>query len=187
MELRDTLKYYKGKRVLITGHTGFKGSWLAYIIDSIGAEITGYSLEPNTEPSLFKSLSFSRKFNSIIGDIRDKEKFKETVQKFNPEFIFHLAAQPLVLESYNNPKDTFDTNFTGTLNLLEILRELDLSVQVLFVTTDKVYENLGARRPAGCSLPAGNSPASPIPHPALLRQRAVAQPRHREFEFHPMV
>lgn len=142
MELRETLKYYKGKRVLITGHTGFKGSWLAYILDSIGAEITGYSLEPNTEPSLFKSLSFSKKFNSIIGDIRNKEKFKETVQSFNPEFIFHLAAQPLVIESYQNPKETFDINFSGTLNLLEILRELDLSVQVVFVTTDKVYENL---------------------------------------------
>ena len=142
MELRKILKYYKGKRVLITGHTGFKGSWLAYILDSIGAEITGYSLEPNTEPSLFKSLSFSEKFNSIIGDIRDKEKFKETVKSFNPEFIFHLAAQPLVIESYQNPKETFDINFTGTLNLLEILRELDLSVQVVFVTTDKVYENL---------------------------------------------
>ena len=142
MELRKILKYYKGKRVLITGHTGFKGSWIVSILDSIGAEITGYSLEPNTEPSLFKSLSFSKNFNSIIGDIRDKEKFKETVQEFNPEFIFHLAAQPLVLESYNNPKDTYDINFTGTLNLLEILRELDLSVQVVFVTTDKVYENL---------------------------------------------
>ena len=75
MELREILKYYKGKRVLITGHTGFKGSWLVSILDSIGAEITGYSLEPNTEPSLFKSLSFSKKFNSIFGDIRDKEKF----------------------------------------------------------------------------------------------------------------
>ena len=142
MELRETLKYYKGKRVLITGHTGFKGSWLTYILDSIGTEITGYSLESNTEPSLFRSLSFSKKFNSIIGDIRNKEKFKETVQSFNPEFIFHLAAQPLVIESYQNPKETFDINFTGTLNLLEILRELDLSVQVVFVTTDKVYENL---------------------------------------------
>ncbi len=142
MELRETLKYYKGKRVLITGHTGFKGSWLTYILDSIGAEITGYSLESNTEPSLFRSLSFSKKFNSIIGDIRNKEKFKETVQCFNPEFIFHMAAQPLVIESYQNPKETFDINFTGTLNLLEILRELDLSVQVVFVTTDKVYENL---------------------------------------------
>lgn len=142
MELRKILKYYKGKRVLITGHTGFKGSWLAYILDSIGAEITGYSLEPNTEPSLFKSLSFSEKFNSIIGDIRDKEKFKETVKSFKPEFIFHLAAQPLVLESYQNPKETFDINFTGTLNLLEILKDYNQKVQAVFITTDKVYENL---------------------------------------------
>ena len=89
MELKETLNYYKGKRVLITGHTGFKGSWLTYLLDSIGAQITGYSLESNTEPSLFKSLSFSKKFHSIIGDIRNKEKFKETIQNFNPEFIFH--------------------------------------------------------------------------------------------------
>ena len=142
MELKEVLKFYKGKKVLITGHTGFKGSWLTYILDSIGAEITGYSLEPNTEPSLFKSLSFSKNFNSIIGDIRDKEKFKQTIYSSNPDFIFHLAAQPLVIESYNNPKETFEINFTGTLNLLEILKELNSSVQVVFVTTDKVYENL---------------------------------------------
>ena len=142
MGLRETLKYYKGKRVLITGHTGFKGSWLTYILDSIGAEITGYSLESNTEPSLFRSLSFSKKFNSIIGDIRNKEKFKETVQCFNPEFIFHMAAQPLVIESYQNPKETFDINFTGTLNLLEILKDYNQKVQAVFITTDKVYENL---------------------------------------------
>ena len=142
MELKEILNYYKGKRVLITGHTGFKGSWLAYILDSMGAEITGYSLKPNTEPSLFNSLEFSDNFISIIGDIRDKEKFKKAIEISNPEFIFHLAAQPLVIESYQNPKETFDINFTGTLNLLEILRELDLSVQVVFVTTDKVYENL---------------------------------------------
>lgn len=142
MELNQVLNFYQGKRILITGHTGFKGSWLSYILDSIGAIITGYSLAPNTEPSLFNSLEFSDNLTSIIGDIRDIEKFKDIVQRFNPEFIFHLAAQPLVLESYNNPKDTFDVNFTGTLNLLEILRELDLSVQVVFVTTDKVYENL---------------------------------------------
>ena len=142
MELKETLNYYKGKRVLITGHTGFKGSWLTYVLDSIGAQITGYSLEPNTEPSLFNLLSFSEKFNSTIGDIRNKEKFKETIQNFKPEFIFHLAAQPLVIESYQNPKETFDINFTGTLNLLEILKELNSPVQVVFVTTDKVYENL---------------------------------------------
>jgi len=142
MDLKQVLEFYKGKKVFITGHTGFKGSWLAYILDSIGAEVTGYSLKPNTEPSLFKSLSFSQKFNSIIGDIRDKEKFKNVLENFNPEYIFHLAAQPLVIESYDNPKDTFDINFTGTLNLLEILKDLNLPIQVVLITTDKVYENL---------------------------------------------
>ena len=141
VELRKVLKLYKGKRVLITGHTGFKGSWLAYILDSIGAKVTGYSLEPSTDPSLFKLLSFSQKFNSIIGDIRDKLKLKNSIKNSNPEFIFHMAAQPLVLESYENPDDTFSTNFSGTLNLLEILKELCLPVQVVFITTDKVYEN----------------------------------------------
>ena len=142
MELIKTLKFYKGKRVFITGHTGFKGSWFTHILDSIGAQVTGYSLEPNTNPSLFKSLTFSKNFNSIIGDIREKKEFKNAIEKFNPEYIFHLAAQPLVLESYKNPQETFDINFTGTLNLLEILRDLNLPVQVIFITTDKVYENL---------------------------------------------
>jgi CDP-glucose 4,6-dehydratase len=142
LDLRKVLKYFKGKRVLITGHTGFKGSWLTSILDSNEAEVTGFSLEPNTNPSLFKSLTFSEKFNSIIGDIRDKKEFKSVIKNFNPEYIFHLAAQPLVLESYKNPEETFDINFTGTLNLLEILRDLNLPIQVVFITTDKVYENL---------------------------------------------
>jgi CDP-glucose 4,6-dehydratase len=142
MELNEVLKFYIGKKVFITGHTGFKGSWLTYILDSIGAEVRGYSLEPNTNPSLFKSLTFSEKLNSIIGDIRDKKEFKSAIENFNPEYIFHLAAQPLVLESYKNPEETFDINFMGTLNLLEILRDLNLPVQVVFITTDKVYENL---------------------------------------------
>lgn len=142
MELKQALNYYEGKRVFITGHTGFKGSWLSYLLDSVGAIVTGYSLKPTTELSLFNSLAFSNSFNSIIADIRNKETFKKAIQNFNPEFIFHLAAQPLVLESYVSPKDTFDINFTGTLNLLEIVKELNFPVQVVFITTDKVYENL---------------------------------------------
>ena len=142
MELKQALNYYEGKRVFITGHTGFKGSWLSYLLDSVGAIVTGYSLKPTTELSLFNSLAFSNSFNSIIADIRNKENFKKAIQNFNPEFIFHLAAQPLVLESYVSPKDTFDINFTGTLNLLEIVKELNFPVQVVFITTDKVYENL---------------------------------------------
>ena len=141
MELNKILNFFTKKRVFITGHTGFKGSWLSFILDSLGAEIVGYSLEPNTKPSLFNNLTFSSKFNSIIGDIRDKEKFKRIIHDFKPEYIFHLAAQPIVLESFQNPCETFETNFNGTLNLLETLKELDTQTQVVFITTDKVYEN----------------------------------------------
>lgn len=142
MGLKEVLNFYKGKRIFLTGHTGFKGSWLLYLLDSVGARVTGYSLAPQTTPSLFNSLHFSNNITSVIGDIRDKEKFQNAFIECNPEFVFHLAAQPLVIESYKNPKETFDINFTGTLNLLEILKEYDQKVQAVFITTDKVYENL---------------------------------------------
>lgn len=142
MELKEVLNFYKGKRIFLTGHTGFKGSWLLYLLDSVGAKVTGYSLAPQTTPSLFNSLKFTNNITSIIGDIRNKEKFHNAFNTCNPEFVFHMAAQPLVIESYKNPKETFDINFTGTLNLLEILKEYDHKVQAVFITTDKVYENL---------------------------------------------
>ena len=142
MELKEVLNFYKGRRVFLTGHTGFKGSWLLYLLDSVGAIVTGYSLAPQTTPSLFSSLNFSRNISSIIGDIRDKENFQNAFNECKPEFVFHMAAQPLVIESYKNPNETFDINFTGTLNLLEILKEYDQKVQSVFITTDKVYENL---------------------------------------------
>lgn len=142
MELKEVLNFYNGRRVFVTGHTGFKGSWLLYLLDSVGAKVTGYSLAPQTTPSLFSSLNFSNNTKSIIGDIRDKEKFQKTFNDCNPEFVFHMAAQPLVIESYKNPKETFDINFTGTLNLLEILKDYNQKVQAVFITTDKVYENL---------------------------------------------
>lgn len=142
MELNQVLHFYKGKRIFVTGHTGFKGSWLLYILDSVGAIVTGYSLAPHTTPSLFKLLKLSNNITSVIGDIRDKEKFKEAFEHCDPEFVFHMAAQPLVLQSYKNPEETFDINFKGTLNLLEILKEFNQKVQAVFITTDKVYENL---------------------------------------------
>lgn len=142
MELNQILHFYKGKRVFITGHTGFKGSWMLYMLDSVGAIVTGFSLAPKTTPSLHKSLKFSNNITSIYGDIRNKESFKKAFEKSNPEFIFHMAAQPLVIKSYQNPEETFDINFKGTLNLLEIVKEFNKNVQAVFVTTDKVYENL---------------------------------------------
>jgi len=142
MELKEVLNFYKGKRIFLTGHTGFKGSWLLYLLDSVGAKVTGYSLAPHTTPSLFNSLKFSNNITSIIGDIRDKKEFQNAFNICNPEFVFHMAAQPLVIESYKNPKETFDINFTGTLNLLEILKDYNQKVQAVFITTDKVYENL---------------------------------------------
>lgn len=142
MGLIEVLNFYKGRRVFLTGHTGFKGSWLLYLLDRVGAKVTGYSLPPKTTPSLFNSLDFSNNILSITGDIRDKEKFQNAFNECKPEFVFHMAAQPLVFESYKKPKETFDTNFIGTLNLLEILKKYDQKVQAVFITTDKVYENL---------------------------------------------
>ena len=141
MENMVDLNFFNNKRVFITGHTGFKGSWLSYILDRNKSIIKGYSLLPNTDPSLFNQLNFSNQFNSVISDINDFDKLREEIISFNPDIIFHLAAQPIVLESYENPKYTFDTNFTGTLNILEILRELDNKCACVFVTTDKVYDN----------------------------------------------
>lgn len=135
------LSFFKNKKIFITGHSGFKGSWLSYILDKNESIIKGYSLEPNTSPSLFSKLNFSNQFSSVTADINDFDKLKKEIIDFKPDIIFHLAAQPIVLESYENPKYTFETNFTGTLNLLEILREIQNKCSCIFVTTDKVYSN----------------------------------------------
>lgn len=103
------MDFYKGKRVLITGHTGFKGAWLCQMLINAGAEVTGYALNPPTKPSLFEIANISGKMNSVIGDIRDLSKLKETFIKTQPEIVFHLAAQPIVRESYKNPVYTYET------------------------------------------------------------------------------
>lgn len=136
------LDSFKDKKVFVTGHTGFKGSWLTYLLDKAGAFTKGYALAPSTSPSLYQNLEFSEKHSSVVADIRDADLFKEEINSFQPDYIFHLAAQPLVLESYQNPKETFETNFNGTLNLLEILREIKLDCTAILITTDKVYQNL---------------------------------------------
>lgn len=139
--MTDYFEFYKGKRVLITGHTGFKGSWLCKILTLAGAEVTGYSLEPPTNPSLFEITNISDEIKSIIGDIRDYEHLNDVFKEFKPEIVFHLAAQPIVRESYKNPVFTYETNVMGTVNVLECVRNSQSVKSVLNVTTDKVYKN----------------------------------------------
>ena len=134
------LDFYKNKKILITGHTGFKGSWLCKILLESGADVTGYSLEV-PDSSLFNKINLNVQMKSIIGDIRDFEKLEKIFRQTNPEIVFHLAAQPIVRESYENPMYTYETNVMGTVNILECVRN-QLSVKsVLNVTTDKVYKN----------------------------------------------
>lgn len=135
------LSFYNGKRVFVTGHTGFKGSWLCKILSKAGAEVWGYSLDPPTEPSLFETASIEKNINSVIGDIRDFESLKKSFDEARPEIVLHLAAQPLVRDSYENPAYTYETNVMGTVNILECVRLSDCVKSVLNVTTDKVYLN----------------------------------------------
>ena len=132
---------YRNKIVLITGHTGFKGSWLSIWLNEMGANIIGYSLEPYTNNDNFVVTGLKDKIQHIIGDVRDFRKLQEVFDKYKPEFVFHLAAQPIVKESYMNPKETYDINIGGTTNILECCR-LSQSVKVIInVTSDKCYEN----------------------------------------------
>lgn len=146
---KEVLSFYKGKRVLITGNTGFKGSWLTHILFSAGAEVTGFALEPPTEPSLFKILNFENKegFKQIYADVRDLETLRSIFHSSEPEIVFHLAAQPIVRDSYKDPVTTYSTNVMGTVNICETIRTtLDSTGRpvvhsFLNVTTDKVYRN----------------------------------------------
>lgn len=135
------LSFYKGKTVFITGHTGFKGSWLCKILVNAGANVTGYSLEAPTNPNLFEISGVEEKINSNIGDIRDLERLQAVFEKANPEIVFHLAAQPLVIESYKNPVYTYETNLIGTVNILECVRKSSIVKSFVNITTDKVYKN----------------------------------------------
>ena len=133
--------FYKGKKVLVTGHTGFKGTWLCKVLVNAGAIVTGYSLEAPTNPNLFELARLEDKMTSVIGDIRDLEHLKETFELAQPEIVLHLAAQPIVRDSYKDPRYTYETNVMGTVNLLECVRMFPCVKSVLNVTTDKVYQN----------------------------------------------
>jgi CDP-glucose 4,6-dehydratase len=135
-------KFWQGKKVFLTGHTGFKGSWFVILLNLLGAKVVGYSLNPNMKPNLFDLAKLNKKIhNSIIGDIRDYDKLKKAINKFSPDFIVHMAAQSLVKESYIYPRYTYEVNTLGTINILNILSELKFIKSTLIVTSDKVYKN----------------------------------------------
>ena len=137
----ESLSLYNSKKVFLTGHTGFKGSWLTLWLNSLGADVLGYSLEPNTTPSMFQELKIGDKIHSVIGNILDREKLEKTMLNFQPDIVFHLAAQPLVRLSYKEPVLTYETNVIGTLNVLEAARKCSSVKAFVNVTTDKCYEN----------------------------------------------
>ncbi len=134
-------EFYRNKKVLVTGHTGFKGSWMCQSLLELGACLAGYSLECPTNPALFELLRLKQHMNSIMGDIRNTESIIRTVKEFKPDIVFHMAAQPIVLESYKDPVYTYETNVIGTVNVLEAVRKCPAVGSVVNITTDKVYKN----------------------------------------------
>lgn len=133
--------FFRAKKIFITGHTGFIGSWLTKWMNLVDAEVCGYSLDPPSNPSMYDTLELSESMMDIRGDIRDSKLLKRTVRAFKPEIVFHLAAQPIVLASYENPVDTFDINVNGTIKLLNELRNVDSLKTIIVVTSDKSYKN----------------------------------------------
>ncbi len=138
---RETLDFFRGRRVFVTGHTGFKGSWLCWLLSGAGAKVTGFSLEPPTDPSLFATADVGGRVASRIGDIRDYGALKAAFDRADPEIVLHLAAQPIVRTGYREPRLTYETNVMGTVNLLECCRQSAGVKSVVNVTTDKVYKN----------------------------------------------
>jgi CDP-glucose 4,6-dehydratase len=140
------MKFWKNKNVFITGHTGFKGAWLCLWLSLLGAKVTGYALKPPTHPSLFELCKVDGLVKSIIDDVRDLNALKKAMLAAKPEIVFHLAAQPIVRESYKVPVETFSTNVMGTVNILEAAKACPSVKAIVNVTTDKVYENVGKRQ-----------------------------------------
>jgi CDP-glucose 4,6-dehydratase len=141
MTITELRKVYKGKKVFLTGHTGFKGSWMLYLLHHIGADIKGYALATQRKEDLFNVIQGSTLCESVIADIRNYKKVEKEILDFQPDFIFHLAAQPLVRYSYENPLETIEVNALGTANVLEAVKKIKKQCSVILITTDKVYEN----------------------------------------------
>lgn len=141
-DLALSTDFWRERRVLVTGHTGFKGSWLSIWLQKLGAEVAGYSLEPATEPNLFSLANLNSSMHSSFGDVRSLDRLRQLMSEFQPEVVIHMAAQSLVRPSYKDPVETFSTNVLGTVNVLEAARLCDTVRAVVNVTTDKCYENL---------------------------------------------
>lgn len=141
MDYKQLCEFYQGRRVVVTGHTGFKGTWLCAVLNQMGAEVTGYSLDPPTGPSLFDLCDMDKRMDSRIGDIRNLRYLMKVFQEKKPQTVFHLAAQPIVRDSYKDPVYTYETNVMGTVNILECVRQTPEVTSFLNVTTDKVYHN----------------------------------------------
>ena len=142
IETRKVLPFFKGKKVFVTGHTGFKGSWLVFLLKEIGATVKGFALEPESDPNHFDLLSLKNDIDHTVGDIRNESLLKKAILDFQPDFVFHLAAQALVKDSYNDPVKTFETNVMGSVNLLNAVRQCDSIRSLVFITSDKCYENV---------------------------------------------
>ncbi|MEM0134159.1 MAG: CDP-glucose 4,6-dehydratase [Thermoplasmatales archaeon] len=142
MKIEEVKNFYKNKRVLITGHTGFIGSWLTKWLTMLDANVCGFALDPPTQPNLYETTDLSSKILDVRGDIRDAEILRKTLTSFRPEILIHLAAQPIVITSYNDPVETFDINVTGMVNLLNEIRKVKSVKELIVVTSDKSYKNM---------------------------------------------
>ena len=139
---KSFLRFWKNKKVFVTGHTGFKGSWMIFFLQSLGCRVAGYSLAPKKKDIIFRNSQLKNKCINFFGDIRNYTLLERSVKKFKPDIVFHMAAQPLVLPSFKNPKETFEVNFNGTLNILEVIKKFEIKSSII-ITTDKVYKNDG--------------------------------------------
>jgi CDP-glucose 4,6-dehydratase len=175
---------FQGKTVWLSGHTGFKGAWLSEWLLSLGAEITGYSLPPNTQPALFNQLGLKSRLHHHVGDIRDRPRLRRALLAARPDFVFHLAAQPLVRESYAQPAATFETNLLGTVNVLEALRALKKPCAAVFITTDKCYENRERHRGYAETDPLGGH--DPYSASKATAEIAISSYRRSFFKKHPV-
>lgn len=142
MNMREAFELFSGKRVFVTGHTGFKGTWLTLLLTEVGADVTGFALPPEPGPSHFNMLGLQSKINHSIGDVRDASLLQDAMLQCQPEYVFHLAAQALVKKSYDDPSSTFGTNVMGSVNLLDAVRRCDSVRSLVYITSDKCYENV---------------------------------------------